>query len=89
VDGSATLNLWDSAHGHLLDQLPTADRLAGVAFIDDDHVVVGGDGGRLELIDLSVASLPLAEVNRRVAASPRWRLVDGRVVEQAPSEAVR
>ncbi|HEX3759977.1 MAG TPA: serine/threonine-protein kinase [Kofleriaceae bacterium] len=87
--GSATLDLWDSAHGRLVQQIPTSDRIRHVAFIDDHRIAVGGEGGRLELIDIALPAVPLDEVNRRVAASPRWRLVDGHVVEQAPSEALR
>jgi WD40 repeat protein/tRNA A-37 threonylcarbamoyl transferase component Bud32 len=52
VDGSSAVSLWDTAQDRLLEQLPTSDRLAAVAFVDDDHLVVGGEGARLELIDL-------------------------------------
>ena len=84
-----TMSVWDLAHGRMLERFPTLDGLATAAFVDDDHVAVGGDSGRLELIDVSVPPVPLDEVTRRVAASPRWRLVDGHVIEPAPSEAVR
>ena len=81
--------MWDTAHGRLLEQIPTMDRLEALAFVDDDHVVVAGDGGRLELVDLSEQVRTVEEIQHLVAASRRWQLVAGRVVEQAPSEALR
>jgi WD40 repeat protein len=89
AEGPDTMSVWDIARGRMVERFPTFDGLAAAAFVDDDHVVVGGDGGRLELIDVSVPPVPLDDVTRRVAGSPRWRLVDGHVVERAPSEAVR
>jgi WD40 repeat protein len=89
AEGPDTMSVWDIAQGRTLERFPTLDGLAAAAFVDDDHVVVGGDRGRLELIDVSVPPVTAAEARRRVAGSLRWRLVDGRVVEQAPSEAVR
>jgi WD40 repeat protein len=89
AEGPDTMSVWDLAQGRMLERFPTFDGLAAAAFVDDDHVAVGGDGGRLELIDVSVPPVPPDEVARRVAASPRWRLVDGHVIEPAPSEAVR
>jgi WD40 repeat protein/tRNA A-37 threonylcarbamoyl transferase component Bud32 len=82
VDGSAAVSLWDSVHDRLLEQIPTLDGLVGVVFIDDDHVVAGGDRGRLELIDLSVRARTVDDVMRFVAASTRWQLVGERVVER-------
>jgi eukaryotic-like serine/threonine-protein kinase len=84
-----TLSVWDAAQGRMLERFAISGGLAAAAFVDNDRVAVGGGDGRLELIDVAVAPVTADEVNRRVAASPRWRLVDGRVVEQAPSEALR
>ncbi|HEX3483013.1 MAG TPA: serine/threonine-protein kinase [Kofleriaceae bacterium] len=89
ADGPDTISVWDIAQGRMLERFPALDGLAAAAFVDDDHVAVGGDSGRLELIDVSVPPVTAAEARRRVAAAPRWRLVDGRVVAQPPSEAVR
>jgi WD40 repeat protein/tRNA A-37 threonylcarbamoyl transferase component Bud32 len=89
AEGPDTMTVWDLAQGRMLERFPTFDGLAAAAFVDDDHVAVGGDSGRVELIDVAVPAVAPDEVIRRVAASPRWRLVDGHVIEPAPSEAVR
>jgi len=53
ADGSAALSLWDTRHGSLVQRIPTAEALSALVFVDDNHVVVGGDGGRLELVDIT------------------------------------
>jgi WD40 repeat protein len=87
ADGTGIVNLWDGAQGRLLAQIPTSAELAHLAFLDDDHLVAGGDGGRLELIDLSVRPYTADEVNRLVTTSSRWQLVHGRAVERRSSSA--
>jgi WD40 repeat protein/tRNA A-37 threonylcarbamoyl transferase component Bud32 len=86
VNGSANVSLWDSAKGRLMDQLPAIEPLSGVDFLDDDHVIVSGKTGRLEIIEVSGRRLgppPTAsEVIHRVGESPRWRVESGRVVER-------
>ena len=82
VDGSAAVSLWDGAQDRLLQQIPTAHAVDGVAFIDEDHVVASSAGGQLELVDLSVQPRTVDEVMRLVAAAPRWHLVHGLVVER-------
>ncbi|HET7499462.1 MAG TPA: protein kinase [Kofleriaceae bacterium] len=82
AEAPATVSLWDSAQGRLLAQIPTADQLRYVAFLDDDHLIAGGDGGRLELLDVSQPPRALDEVIRLVAGQARWHLVDGRAIER-------
>jgi hypothetical protein len=86
VNGSPNVSLWDGGKGRLLEQLPAVEPLSGVDFLDDDHVIVTGKTGRLELLDVS-ARRPgpprtVPEVMRRVGDAPRWRVVNGRVVER-------
>jgi hypothetical protein len=56
------------------------------AYLDDDHVIVSGKTGRLEILEVSGRRLgpPLtaSDVIQRVGESPRWRVVNGRVVER-------
>ena len=52
ADGSAVVSLWDGAQDRLVDQIPTADALTRVVFIDARRIVVGGKAGELELIEL-------------------------------------
>jgi hypothetical protein len=86
VSGLPAVSLWDSAKGRLIAQLPAGEPLACVEFLDDDHVVVGGKTGRLEILDVSErrSGPPLtgSEVIRRVGDSPRWHVENGRVVER-------
>lgn len=86
VNGSPNVSLWDSAKGRLLVQLPATDPLSSVDFLDDDHVVVGGKTGRLDVIEVSGRRsgppLTAADVMHRVDASPRWRVDNGRVLER-------
>ena len=51
-------------------------------FVDDDHVIVGGKTGHLELVDLSGRPRTVPEVMHLVGDAPRWRLTNGRVVER-------
>jgi hypothetical protein len=44
--------------------------------------VVGGEHGHLELIDLSEKPRTVADMMNTIKASPRWKIVDGEVVEQ-------
>jgi WD40 repeat protein/tRNA A-37 threonylcarbamoyl transferase component Bud32 len=86
VNGSPNVSLWDGGKGRLLEQLPAVEPLSGVDFLDDDHVIVTGKTGRLEILDVS-ARRPgpprtVPEVMRRVGDAPRWRVVNGRVVER-------
>ncbi len=53
ADGSAALSLWDTRRGYLVQRIPTAELLSAVVFVDGDHVIVGGSGGRLELVDIT------------------------------------
>jgi eukaryotic-like serine/threonine-protein kinase len=87
ADSSGVVDLWDGAQGRLLVQIPTSADLAYLAFLDDDHLVGGGAGGRLELIDLSARQYTAAEVTRLVTTSSRWQLVHGRAVERRSSWA--
>jgi WD40 repeat protein len=86
VDGSPAVSLWDSARGRLLVQLPTGEPLSSVVFLDEDRVVVGGKTGRLEILDVSGRQRgperTAADVIRLVGDAPRWRVVNGRVVER-------
>jgi WD40 repeat protein len=82
VEGSAAVSLWDSTRDRVLEQIPTAEVPTNVVFVDEDHVVVGGEHGRLELIDLSEKPRALADMMKMIKASPRWKIVDGEVVEQ-------
>ncbi|HEX8114175.1 MAG TPA: WD40 repeat domain-containing protein, partial [Kofleriaceae bacterium] len=85
VSGLPAVSLWDSAKGRLLWQLPAGEPLTSVVFLDDDHVVVGGKTGRLEILDVSGRRGPprtASEVIRRVGESPRWHVENGRVVER-------
>ncbi|MFT3692048.1 MAG: serine/threonine-protein kinase [Kofleriaceae bacterium] len=50
VDDSQLVSIWDAAEGRLLEQLPATSSLDSVAFVDDDHVVVGGTTGLLETL---------------------------------------
>ena len=78
VEGTGFASLWDGAHGRLLAELPAQDHLGAVAFTDAEHLVVGGDGGHLELVDLAVR-VPTAD---ELVAASRWLLVDGRTRER-------
>lgn len=86
VNGSPNVSLWDGAKGRLLVQLPAVEPLSGVDFLDDDHVIVSGKTGRLEILDVSGrrtgAPVTAAEMIRRVGESPRWHVENGRVVER-------
>ena len=82
VHGSPAVSLWDSAKNRLLMQLPAAEPLGGVAFLDDDHVVVGGQAGHLEILDVSGRHRTVPEVMRLARESTRWHLVNGRAVER-------
>jgi WD40 repeat protein len=54
ADGTNVLAIWDSDHGRLIHRIPTADEIVCATFVDATHVVVGGIGGRLELVDIGV-----------------------------------
>jgi WD40 repeat protein len=86
VNGSPNVSVWDGAKGRLLAQVPAVEPLSCVDFLDDDHVIVGGKTGRLEIIEVSGRpsgpQRTVAEVIRLVGDSPRWRVVNGRVVER-------
>jgi WD40 repeat protein len=82
VDGTALVSLWDNVPDRLLEQRPAAHPLEHVAFVADDHVVVSGDTGLLELIDLTEPSRPPDELRRLIEARPRWQLEGGRAVER-------
>jgi WD40 repeat protein len=53
ADGSAAVKVWDAERGRLLEQIPTTEEVASVAFADDGRVVVGGARGRVELVELA------------------------------------
>jgi len=72
--------LWDTAQGRLVDQLSTSDALAAVAFVDERHVIAGGDGGHLELFELSMPR-STANILELARQGQRWRLDKGRAVE--------
>jgi len=55
VDGTRALALWDTARGRLVDRIPTTDASRALVYVAEDRVIVGGDGGHLELFDLAVA----------------------------------
>jgi len=82
VDGTALVSLWDNVPDRLLEQRPAAHPLEHVVFVDDDHVVVSGDTGLLELIDLTEPSRPTDELRSLIEARPRWQLEGGRAVER-------
>ena len=77
ADGTGAVSLYDGEQGRMLEQLPSVDGLASVAFTDENHLVVGGAGGHLELLDLAVRAPGVNEL-----VSPRWRLENGRAVER-------
>ncbi|HEU4730022.1 MAG TPA: protein kinase, partial [Kofleriaceae bacterium] len=89
AEDPASVSLWDSAQGRLLAQIPASDRLSYVAFLDDDHLVAGGAGGRLELFDVSQPPRTLDEVTRLVIGSTRWQLVGGRAIERGSGAGAR
>jgi WD40 repeat protein/tRNA A-37 threonylcarbamoyl transferase component Bud32 len=80
VDGSAMVSVWDGKKDRLIEQIPTAEALRRVVFVDDHHLVVGGKYGRLELIDLSERLLTADEVKHLVDGLPRWQVAGGQVV---------
>jgi WD40 repeat protein len=86
VNGSSNVSLWDGGKGRLLDQFPAIEPLSGVDFLDDDHVVVSGKTGRLEILEVSRQRpgppRTASDVIQQVDASPRWRVANGRVVER-------
>jgi WD40 repeat protein len=82
VDGTTLVSLWDNVPDRLLGQRPATHPLDHVVFIDDDHVVVSGDTGLLELIDLAEPSRTPDELRSLIEARPRWQLVGGRAVER-------
>nr|HEX4318340.1 serine/threonine-protein kinase [Kofleriaceae bacterium] len=49
----AEVDLWDGRGGGLLDRVPMSQVSGALAFVDDDHLLAGGRGGALELVDLS------------------------------------
>jgi WD40 repeat protein len=53
VDHAPMVNIRDTEHGRLLEQIATLDPVDAVLFVDDTHVAVGGVGGTLEVIDLA------------------------------------
>jgi eukaryotic-like serine/threonine-protein kinase len=81
VDRSALVSVWDADEGRLLEQRPASSALDSVAFTDDDHVVVGGAAGIMELIDLGERERTTAEIVR-LANAMGWHLVDGRIVDR-------
>ena len=83
ADNTTTAQLWDLARGRIIDRVPTMDALTAVAFVDDDHLVVGGDGGHVELIDVAEPAKSADELRRLASALPRWRLDHGRAIESA------
>jgi WD40 repeat protein len=58
------VDVWDAASGRLLDRVPTSQVMTALAFVDDDHVIAGGRGGALELLDLSDHPRTTAEIAR-------------------------
>ena len=52
-DATSRASLWDVARGRLLERIATMDRLSCVTFVDDTLLVAGGEGGHLELFDVS------------------------------------
>jgi WD40 repeat protein len=81
VDRSALVSVWDADAGRLLEQFPASSALDSVAFTDDDHVVVGGTAGTIELIDLGERERTTAEIVR-LANTMGWHLADGRIVDR-------
>ena len=81
VDRSALVSVWDADAGRLLEQFPASTALDSVAFTDDDHVVVAGTAGTIELIDLGERDRTTAEIVR-LANTMGWHLADGRIVDR-------
>jgi WD40 repeat protein len=64
----STVSIWDALGGRLLEELPATTPLDSLVFADEDHVVVGGDNGTLEVIDLSERERSTAELVRLAGA---------------------
>jgi WD40 repeat protein len=83
ADNTNAAQLWDPTRGRIIDLVPAMDPLTAIAFVDDDHVVVGGDGGHVELFDLAPPATSAEELRRLAAGLPRWRLDHGHAIETA------
>lgn len=82
VNTSSDVSLWDSAKVRLLAQIPAAEPLFRIAFLDNEHVVAAGQNGYLEVIDVAGSQRSAPQVIRLIGDSPRWRVENGRVVER-------
>jgi eukaryotic-like serine/threonine-protein kinase len=81
VDRSALVSVWDADAGRLLAQIPASTALDSIAFTDEDHVVVGGAAGTMELIDLGERERTTADIVR-LATTMGWHLFDERIVDR-------
>jgi WD40 repeat protein len=76
------VDVWDGERGRLLERLPAHEPIHSLTFVTEDEVLGVGASGAIERVDLVERLRSDADI-ARLAATSRWQLVDGRLVERA------